>query len=46
MLVLAKQDVERLLQITQVSRGYFEFQSMPEKRYNTLKAVYDKITIV
>lgn len=46
LLLQAKRDVHRVLEIIKVSRGYFEFQSVKERRYDTLKAVYDAIQIV
>lgn len=46
LLLQAKRDVHRVLEVIKVSRGYFEFQSVKERRYDTLKAVYDAIQIV
>lgn len=46
MLVTAKEDVKRLLGIMSSNRGFFEFQAIQERRFDTLQALFDTINVV
>ncbi|KAI9725344.1 MAG: hypothetical protein M1828_003194 [Chrysothrix sp. TS-e1954] len=46
LLMTAKQDIIQMIEVIKVSSGYFEYQTMPEKRSDTLQKILDRITIV
>ena len=41
-----KEDVRHMLEIIGRSSGYFEYQTVVEKRVDTLQNVFNRITIV
>lgn len=44
--VTAKNDIRRVLDFLRHSRGSFEFHEIQERRYDTLEALYNSITVV
>lgn len=46
MLVTAKEDIKTLLTVFKEDRGFFEYQDMQNRRFETLRAVFESITVV